>query len=583
VPIDYSSVGDSAWKMAASNVDAFKSATGGLVDLVDQRKQYKDDLKTGKELAKAMAVLYPEIGNKLDPILAEMDNEEVPLSQRASLGKESANLINAYIRKGESDRNYNLDLAQSNRADRSLDLDAQTTGANLAKAEREGRVFESNWATGQQEKAAEDEILAQTSPLLLERSISIAQAMEGQGQPAPISSQSMIKTLREGTPAAKRRLSEAFTSMLPQKEKPTFNEIPITMPDGTPGKASARYNTEEGTWDIVPVRADPATSSLAGVLPRNLAPYAADFEAAGRKYGVDPKFLAAISMHETANGTSNAFRNKNNAMGISDSKGPTGQASVPASIEAMARSLTRPGGHYEGASTIPEIGGIYAPKGAGNDPRGLNGYWPGKVSEYYAALGGDPKGSVRIQAGASTTRPPIAKSPEEKRLLELQIAEKEAAAKGQGVEAEAKGREANAKQSNSQRVLGVISKYKNPDGSPTAALKDAVGFGEGVGSWMSYMSGGNLGNSPETVANQRELQLDLLETDLLNAAKDLKPVSEDEMKMLLSRRPKTTDSPEVWARYIARAEQIIRNGMGESAASNAPSAADRLRAMIPAQ
>ena len=131
-------------------------------------------------------------------------------------------------------------------------------------------------------------------------------------------------------------------------------------------------------------------------LPAPLAPYAATFTAAGAAYGVDPRLLAAISMNESANGTSNAFRNKNNAMGISDENGPTHQESVEVSIEKMARLLgSKTYGPYKNARTLAEVAAEYAPVGAKNDPRKLNGGWLEAVSRNLRALGGDPSAPIK--------------------------------------------------------------------------------------------------------------------------------------------------------------------------------------------
>ena len=134
----------------------------------------------------------------------------------------------------------------------------------------------------------------------------------------------------------------------------------------------------------VSIRGFQEVPSLAERLPEGLAPYAATFVEAARENGLNPAVLAAIYMHETANGTSKAFKEKNNAMGISDSSGPTAQDSVEASIKRMARFLA--GKTYAKASTLEEIGKIYAPVGAGNDPKKLNSYWPGGVAAHYARL-----------------------------------------------------------------------------------------------------------------------------------------------------------------------------------------------------
>lgn len=133
---------------------------------------------------------------------------------------------------------------------------------------------------------------------------------------------------------------------------------------------------------------------FASRLPSNLQPLAPYFQSAGQKYNVDPKFLAAISMLETANGTSSAFRNKRNAMGVSNSSGPISFSHPAESIERMARVLASNSGPYQGATTIGQIGRIYAPPGAGNDVNGTNGYWATGVSKFYTQLGGNPATQV---------------------------------------------------------------------------------------------------------------------------------------------------------------------------------------------
>jgi hypothetical protein len=95
-------------------------------------------------------------------------------------------------------------------------------------------------------------------------------------------------------------------------------------------------------------------------------------------------------MHETANGKSSAFRNKNNAMGVSNASGPIQMRSVEASIEKIAnllgKGINQGKGPYANAKSIEDIAKRYAPIGAGNDPRGLNKYWTNGVSSNYEKL-----------------------------------------------------------------------------------------------------------------------------------------------------------------------------------------------------
>lgn len=174
----------------------------------------------------------------------------------------------------------------------------------------------------------------------------------------------------------------------------------LGAPGGTPGRPgnfggggpSGLTNTPNAS---VPFAGVNSNQDWAAKLPpalRNLAPH---FQAAGQRFNVDPKFLAAISMLETGKGTSNAFRNKNNAMGVSNSRGPISFSNPADSIYKMAETLSRRNGPYRGASTIAQIGRIYAPPGAGNDPNGTNGYWPRGVSKYYQQLGGNPQVAVK--------------------------------------------------------------------------------------------------------------------------------------------------------------------------------------------
>jgi hypothetical protein len=126
--------------------------------------------------------------------------------------------------------------------------------------------------------------------------------------------------------------------------------------------------------------------ALRAQLPPQAKHLAESFIQAGQTYGMDPLFLASISQHETGNWTSNAFYNRNNAMGVSNTSGVVNQSSHHDSIMRMGASLAgAPGtaGYYNGAQTVGQVGAIYAPIGAANDPNGLNNYWAAGVGRYY--------------------------------------------------------------------------------------------------------------------------------------------------------------------------------------------------------
>lgn len=109
------------------------------------------------------------------------------------------------------------------------------------------------------------------------------------------------------------------------------------------------------------------------------------------KWGIDPVLFAAISFHETANGTSNAIRNYNNPGGLMDPS--TGSmklyrfATLEDGLDAMGRTL-----HNriirDGLNTVEKLGNVYAPLGAKNDPNGLNQHWIPTINNLASELGG---------------------------------------------------------------------------------------------------------------------------------------------------------------------------------------------------
>jgi hypothetical protein len=172
-------------------------------------------------------------------------------------------------------------------------------------------------------------------------------------------------------------------------------------------------NPQTGIFEPIKVEGSPQTLSTGlNNLPDALKPFAKDFERAGAKYGVAPNILAAISMHETGNGTSSAFRNKNNAMGISNASGPVEVGSVAESIDKMARLLGKGinerTGPYANVKSIEDIAKVYAPVGAGNDPKNLKKFWSQGVAKNIEMLSKSPtESSVGFKPDETETYRPF--------------------------------------------------------------------------------------------------------------------------------------------------------------------------------
>ena len=109
---------------------------------------------------------------------------------------------------------------------------------------------------------------------------------------------------------------------------------------------------------------------------------------AGNLYNVNPMLLAAISIHETGNGTSVAIKNKNNVGGIMANANLgilKNFEDIDLSIVEMSRIMKT---YYidMGLKDIESIGGKYCPEFVANDPTGINKHWVPSVSKYYKSI-----------------------------------------------------------------------------------------------------------------------------------------------------------------------------------------------------
>jgi phosphate uptake regulator len=107
--------------------------------------------------------------------------------------------------------------------------------------------------------------------------------------------------------------------------------------------------------------------------------------------GIDPGALAAIMMHESANGDSKFVRELNNPGGLmrtDDSHEGQQFESIDQGIWAVAKNLNA----YvrDGDTTLGKIRQSWAPEGASNDPNGQNAAWLGGVSGWMRQLGVNP-------------------------------------------------------------------------------------------------------------------------------------------------------------------------------------------------
>lgn len=114
----------------------------------------------------------------------------------------------------------------------------------------------------------------------------------------------------------------------------------------------------------------------------------------GDNYGINPMFLVAIAGSETNFGKYGPSQTIHNPFGMGPGiKYPSWEKAIAAAAKNLHTNKA-----YAGKNTISEIGAVWAPKGASNDPNNLNHNWPANVSKFFSELGQDPKASVRQRA-----------------------------------------------------------------------------------------------------------------------------------------------------------------------------------------
>jgi hypothetical protein len=192
-----------------------------------------------------------------------------------------------------------------------------------------------------------------------------------------------------------------------------------------PGGSPGRFGQPTPFGSTAPVAATPTSATSSGITAEQINRYLSRqgsplaglgnvFVSAGKRYGVDPALLVAISGAESSLGK-NDFR-PNNPFGYMGG----GFSTLGQGINTVAGDLGR---NYD-LSTLASIQSRYAPIGAGNDPSGLNANWQGNVGRYYRALtgrqyGGDAPVSASAPASASAGSSTMPSAPPTVTLADL--------------------------------------------------------------------------------------------------------------------------------------------------------------------
>lgn len=105
------------------------------------------------------------------------------------------------------------------------------------------------------------------------------------------------------------------------------------------------------------------------------------------KAGVSPVIFAAIMIHESAWGTSDAIVYHNNPSGLMSSSGLMHFDTLDEGIEVTGNTLHNLIVERK-LDTVEKLGSVYCPVGAANDPTGLNVNWVPTIKQMMVTLGG---------------------------------------------------------------------------------------------------------------------------------------------------------------------------------------------------
>lgn len=500
VPTDYSAVGDSAWRLAASTADAIGGLVGKVEDKFEERKQYKDDLKTGKELAKAMKVIYPELSTAIDPYLAQMDDEETPLSSRAALGRDAGTLINAYIRKGELDRNYNLDLAANDRAERGMAIDER-------RGEIDVQRISNAMQQEEQEAASKAELTQFMARPLLDQALT-ATAQASKAGERPLIDVETLKRAYNKSPEQQMQIASAALAGLPKVDPVELRDVKFTR-DGQPMVGTGYFDPKTGSMRLLPVQDAYGDGSGGQFLPDDIAgdPIKGSIAEAATRYGIPAGHALSIVAQESGFNP-NTTMQSSSAKGLfqfldADRKqyGVSTDSPLPQQIDAGMRKMKD---NYDAAKAAlgrePTAGELYATyyQGIGAGPAilanpnasfrdTLNQFGEGHANRVIAAnpwLKGistnrefvdwserkmQSKGF--IQAGASTARQPAPQTPAQIRKDELEVAKLEGDIAKQGSDVAIAQRANAAAVEKGKQALASLVEIRNHPGRWAATGK----------------------------------------------------------------------------------------------------------------
>jgi 3D (Asp-Asp-Asp) domain-containing protein len=215
---------------------------GAIGSAIDRRSEYKSDVKMGKELAKAMKTLYPDIAPTLDPYLAELDNDENPLSHQAALGKGVSTVISQYI--GERDNVFERDMRE-----KAYNLNER--GVAVSERGMDNEEERQRYDTEALDRALETQTQTEAvvGPAVLDALVAQAQSDKAAGRTGGMSVEQLQAAL-DSPPAVQLNIAKAAMAMRPEGSE--LRDVKF-MQDGVAMTGTGVYDVRTGKLKVLPV------------------------------------------------------------------------------------------------------------------------------------------------------------------------------------------------------------------------------------------------------------------------------------------------------------------------------------------
>lgn len=215
---------------------------GAVGDAVKDRREKKDTIKTSKELAQAMSKLYPESAEVMQPIIDELDNEEMPLSERSALGAKIGEFIHMGVQKSRDNALLGLEKDR---------IEIARRGATVAERGMDNEEERQRYDTEALDRAleAQTQTEAVVGPAVLQALIGQAKIEEAAGRRVGIPS-AQLQAALDSSPAVQSNIAKAAMAMMPAGAE--LRDVKYTQ-DGVAMTGTGVYDPRTGRLKVLPV------------------------------------------------------------------------------------------------------------------------------------------------------------------------------------------------------------------------------------------------------------------------------------------------------------------------------------------